>query len=96
MSSLTSEYRHVPVMLTEVEQTLSLKPGDVVCDCTLGGAGHTVALAQHVAPDGLSLGIDQDDAALYGGSSARADKIVKKLSCLSVYTSELWVHKKHI
>ena len=68
MSRLTSEYRHVPVMLTEVEQALSLKPGDVVCDCTLGGAGHTIALAQHVAPDGLSLGIDQDDAALKAAS----------------------------
>lgn len=61
---MTEEYRHVPVLLDEVVEHLDPKPGQIVCDCTLGGAGHTVALAACVAPDGLSLGIDQDDAAL--------------------------------
>ena len=61
---MTHEYRHVPVMLAEVLRELDPKPGEVVCDCTLGGAGHTVELARRVAPDGLSLGIDQDDMAL--------------------------------
>ena len=61
---LTAEYRHVPVMLEEVLRELDPKPGDVVCDCTLGGAGHTVELARRVAPGGLSIGIDQDDMAL--------------------------------
>lgn len=61
---MTDEYRHVPVMLEEVLEALDAKPGDVVCDCTLGGAGHTVELAKRIAPDGLSIGIDQDDAAL--------------------------------
>ena len=64
MNSLTSEYRHVPVMLGEVLEYLDPQPGDVVCDCTLGGAGHTVELARRIAPNGLSLGIDQDDMAL--------------------------------
>ena len=64
MKDLTDEYRHVPVMLEEVLRELDPKPGDVVCDCTLGGAGHTVELARRVAPDGLSIGIDQDDMAL--------------------------------
>ena len=61
---LTTEFRHVPVMLDEVIRELDPKPGEVVCDCTLGGAGHSVELAKRVAPDGLSLGIDQDDMAL--------------------------------
>ena len=61
---MTDEYRHVPVMLDEVISQLAPQPGEVVCDCTLGGAGHSVALAQRVAPEGLSLGIDQDDMAL--------------------------------
>ena len=51
-------------MLDEVLHHLAPQPGEVVCDCTLGGAGHSVALAQRVAPDGLSIGIDQDDMAL--------------------------------
>ena len=51
-------------MLDEVLAELDPKPGEVVCDCTLGGAGHSIALAQRIAPDGLSIGIDQDDMAL--------------------------------
>jgi 16S rRNA (cytosine1402-N4)-methyltransferase len=51
-------------MLEEVLRELDPQRGDVVCDCTLGGAGHTVELAKRVAPDGLSIGIDQDDMAL--------------------------------
>lgn len=51
-------------MLDEVLAELDPRPGEVVCDCTLGGAGHSVELARRVAPDGLSLGIDQDDMAL--------------------------------
>ena len=51
-------------MLEEVLRELDPKPGDVVCDCTLGGAGHSVELAKKIAPEGLSIGIDQDDMAL--------------------------------
>ena len=51
-------------MLDEVLEQLDPQPGETVCDCTLGGAGHSVELARRVAPDGLSLGIDQDDMAL--------------------------------
>lgn len=61
---MTTGYQHVPVMLQEVLRELDPKPGDVVCDCTLGGAGHSVELAKRIAPEGLSIGIDQDDMAL--------------------------------
>ncbi len=58
------EYRHTPVLLAEVTQQLSLHPGSIVVDCTLGGAGHAKRLQELVAPDGILVGIDQDDAAL--------------------------------
>ncbi|RRF91293.1 MAG: 16S rRNA (cytosine(1402)-N(4))-methyltransferase RsmH [Coriobacteriaceae bacterium] len=61
---MTQEYRHIPVMLSEVLAELDPKPGEVVCDCTLGGAGHSVEMAKRIQPDGLSIGIDQDDMAL--------------------------------
>ena len=73
MSSLTFEYRHVPVMLDEVIEVLHPVPGSVICDCTLGGAGHTVELAKRIMPSGLSIGIDQDELALTA-SSARMKK----------------------
>lgn len=62
--TLTPEYRHEPVMLQEVLEQLQLASGSVVCDCTLGGAGHSVKMAAQVGPQGLLLGIDQDDMAL--------------------------------
>ena len=60
-------------MLDEVIRTLDPQPGEVVCDCTMGGAGHSVALAKLVAPDGLSIGIDQDDMAL-AAAAARFER----------------------
>ena len=69
MNELTVEYRHVPVMLDEVLTYLNPQPGEVVCDCTLGGAGHTIEMAKRIAPDGLSLGVDQDDMALVAASA---------------------------
>lgn len=60
---LTQEYRHEPVMLGEVLESLRLKSGSVVCDCTLGGAGHSVKMAAQVGETGLLLGVDQDDMA---------------------------------
>lgn len=79
---MTAEYRHVPVMLAEVLAELDPQPGEVVCDCTLGGAGHTVELARRVAPDGLSLGIDQDDMAL----AAATERLAREVPGASVRT----------
>lgn len=62
-------------MLGEVLRELDPKPGEVVCDCTLGGAGHSKELAKRVAPDGLSLGIDQDDMALAAARQRLADEV---------------------
>ncbi|HIU04858.1 MAG TPA: 16S rRNA (cytosine(1402)-N(4))-methyltransferase RsmH [Candidatus Coprousia avicola] len=62
--TLTPEYRHEPVMLQEVLETLAIAPGATVCDCTLGGAGHSSRMAQAVGEEGLLIGIDQDDMAL--------------------------------
>ena len=61
---MTPVYRHEPVMLQEVLDSLQLKSGSVVCDCTLGGAGHSVKMAAAIGSEGLLLGIDQDDMAL--------------------------------
>jgi 16S rRNA (cytosine1402-N4)-methyltransferase len=58
------EYRHTPVLLAEVTQQLSLHDGSIIVDCTLGGAGHAKRIAELIAPTGILVGIDQDDAAL--------------------------------
>ena len=71
--TLTPEYRHEPVMLREVLAALQLESGSVVCDCTLGGAGHSVEMARAIGEDGLLIGIDQDDMAL-SAATERLDR----------------------
>lgn len=69
-------------MLPEVLDALQLKSGSVVCDCTLGGAGHSVRMAREVGEDGLLIGIDQDDMALEAAArrlDAEAPGVPRKL-----------------
>lgn len=55
---------HVSVMLDEVLQWLEPRPGMVLVDGTLGGGGHTRALAERVAPSGRVIALDRDLAAV--------------------------------
>lgn len=52
--------RHDPVMLTEVLQQLSLAPGEVALDGTLGFAGHAKEMLARVLPGGTLIGFDWD------------------------------------
>lgn len=67
------EYQHIPVMLDDVLKGLNPQPGQNFIDCTLGGAGYTLALAKLVAPTGKVLAIDLDDLSLRNAK----DKIEK-------------------
>lgn len=55
---------HVPVMLDEVLEGLSLRVGAVIVDGTLGGAGHTRAIAERVGPEGRVISLDRDPVAV--------------------------------
>jgi len=57
-------YFHIPVMLREVLKYLEPRSGQKFVDCTLGGAGYTLALAAKVGPAGKIIGIDLDDLAI--------------------------------
>ena len=61
---MTNEYRHIPVLLAECLEQLALEPNQTFVDATLGGAGHSLEVARQLAPGGVLIGIDQDDAAL--------------------------------
>ncbi|MCH8923205.1 MAG: 16S rRNA (cytosine(1402)-N(4))-methyltransferase RsmH [Planctomycetes bacterium] len=55
---------HVPVMPGEVLTWLNPQPGQTFVDGTLGGGGHTRALAERVGSDGLVIALDRDPAAM--------------------------------
>ncbi len=57
-------YNHVPAMVREVLYYLNCRPGNVVVDCTLGGAGHAKRILEQIIPGGLLIGIDQDKDAI--------------------------------
>ena len=57
-------YRHTPVLLKEVIEQLRPQSGQIYIDCTLGGAGYTLALAKQVGTTGRIISIDLDQQAL--------------------------------
>ena len=59
-----SQSIHVPVLLEEVVQWLAPSPGSVLVDGTLGGGGHTRALAALVGPEGRVISLDRDGDAI--------------------------------
>ncbi len=62
--TMTSEYRHIPVLLDECIDQLQLETHKVFVDATLGFAGHSYQAAMRLGPEGLLIGIDQDDEAI--------------------------------
>ena len=69
---MTSEYRHIPVLLPECMKYLKLSEGKTYVDATLGGAGHSLEAAKLIGPTGHLLGIDQDDVARAAASERLA------------------------
>lgn len=65
---MTSEYRHIPVLLDECLEYLKLKPNTTFVDATLGGAGHSLEVAKAIGAGGTLIGIDQDEVALAAAS----------------------------
>lgn len=72
------ETRHETVLLHEAVDGLAVRPGDIVVDATLGGAGHFSALFSKLGPDGTIVGIDADADAIARAreASANADATV--------------------
>jgi len=51
---------HIPVLQKEVLEYLSPKPNQNFIDCTIGEAGHTLAILEKNKPEGKVLGIEWD------------------------------------
>lgn len=63
LSTMTNEYRHIPVLLNECLKYLDLHEGEIFVDATLGFAGHSVEAAKQLGRQGALIGIDQDTQA---------------------------------
>lgn len=55
---------HVPILVDAVLAALDPRPGQVVCDGTLGAGGHAQAILPRILPGGRLVGIDRDSREL--------------------------------
>lgn len=67
------EFQHQSVLLHESLELLAIKPGDICVDATLGGGGHARYMAERTGPDGILIGIDQDQNALNAASDVLSE-----------------------
>lgn len=72
-------FEHIPVLPHEVIEYLDPKPNGTYIDCTLGGGGHTILIAEKLGENGKIIGIDQDPEAIKAAQerlSQYKDKII--------------------
>jgi 16S rRNA (cytosine1402-N4)-methyltransferase len=56
--------QHVPVLLEEALEYLNVRPGGVICDATLGLAGHSSEIAKRLGGKGKLIAFDRDPEAM--------------------------------
>jgi 16S rRNA (cytosine1402-N4)-methyltransferase len=70
--------RHVPVLLEEVLEYLNVRPGGVICDATLGLAGHSSEIAKRLGGRGRLIAFDRDPEAMEA-AKARLEEVRAEL-----------------
>lgn len=78
------EFKHKPVLLNECIEGLNINPDGIYVDGTLGGAGHSKIILEHLSEKGLLIGVDRDLEAL---EAAKQN--------LSHYKNVKYVHGNH-
>lgn len=66
------EFHHVSVLLPEMIQSVLNDRDGIYVDCTLGGGGHSLALAEQLTENALLIGVDQDQDAIQAASERLA------------------------
>ena len=67
------EFHHVSVLREETIHAVLGDPAGIYVDCTLGGGGHSRALADLLVKDGLIIGLDQDEEAIRAATERMQD-----------------------
>lgn len=55
---------HIPALLPQTIEALDIKPTGIYVDVTLGGGGHSRAIASHLGPEGHLYSLDRDSEAI--------------------------------
>ena len=67
------EFVHKSVLLEESVQWVVTDPKGIYVDCTLGGGGHSHRITELLDPEGLLIGIDQDEDAIAAATERLKD-----------------------
>ena len=67
------EFQHISILLSEGLDSLNIRPDGVYVDATLGGAGHSLHIAQRLTEGGRLISIDRDDMALANAEKRLAE-----------------------
>ena len=51
------EFEHIPVLLNETIDSLAIKPDGIYVDGTLGGAGHSYHICEHLGENGRLIAV---------------------------------------
>lgn len=78
------EFEHISVLLNECIEGLKIKKDGIYVDGTLGGAGHSLKIAQKLENTGNIIGIDKD-----------IDAIKKAKETLNDFTNVIYVQDNH-
>jgi 16S rRNA (cytosine1402-N4)-methyltransferase len=73
-------YQHTSVLLPEILKILQPQAGQTYIDCTLGGAGYTLALAELVGSKGKIIAIDADQLAIDNAQQVLLDKKLENVA----------------
>jgi 16S rRNA (cytosine1402-N4)-methyltransferase len=71
---MAPDFHHLPVLPEETVSTLSIRPGGIYADGTLGGGGHAELILERLT-EGTLLGIDRDTEAIKAATT-RLEKVI--------------------
>ncbi len=71
------KFQHETVLLNETVDGLNIKPNGIYVDCTLGGAGHSQLILEHLDEDGHLYAFDQDEYAIREAKKSLKEGIEK-------------------
>lgn len=74
------EFKHLPILKDEIIDLLNINPNGVYVDCTVGGAGHSSAIAEKLSSTATLICFDKDLEAL----SVSKERL-EKYSCNKIF-----------
>ena len=72
-------FHHVSVLRKETIDNLITDPDGIYVDCTLGGGGHSRALAERLSPKATLIGLDQDRDAIAAATERLKDTACRRI-----------------